>query len=178
MIKIDIKIGIDLNNGNRRMSYRGRAQYGQNFRGGCSMIIIIEVILGKVIIEEHKVIEVRILEVDIEVTFRNDNFGRGRSRSRERQYSGNCRRNDRSSSRSCLRASTHTDRVRCSKCREYNHFTKDCLNISDAEKDMSEHIQQMFNLEADETTIKDLTEDTIEILVRVNSEETIDHLNY
>ena len=48
--------------------------------------------------------------------YRNDNFERGTSRSRERQYSGNFRRNDRSSSsrsRSGLRASTNRDRIRC-----------------------------------------------------------------
>ena len=35
---------------------------------GCSMIKIIEVILGEKILEECRIIEVRILEVDIEVT--------------------------------------------------------------------------------------------------------------
>ena len=66
-------------------------------------------------------------------------FGGGRSGARERQNSNNFIRNDRSSSsrlRSGLRARTNRDRIRCFKCREYDHFAKDCLN-SDIEK-MSE----------------------------------------
>ena len=39
--------GYRSNSGDRRMSYRGRAQYGQKFREGSSMIRIIKVILGK-----------------------------------------------------------------------------------------------------------------------------------
>ena len=63
------------------------------------------------------------------------------------QYSGNSRRNDRSSSRLRLgsRASTNRDRIRCFKCREYDHFSKDCQNISDTENEQSEQIQQMLN---------------------------------
>ena len=60
--------------------------------------------------------------------YRNENYERGRSRSTERSYSGNIRRNDRSSSnsrsRSGSRVSTNRDRIRCYKCREYDHFTK------------------------------------------------------
>ena len=62
--------------------------------------------------------------------YRNENYERVRSKSRERQYQGNIRRNDRSSSRrsrSGSRLSTNRDRIRCYMCREYDHFTKDCL---------------------------------------------------
>ena len=78
--------------------------------------------------------------------YQNEDFGRGRSRSRERQYSRNFRRYDQSSirSRSGSRASTDRGQIRCFKCREYDHFAKDCLN-SDTEKEQSEQIQQMFN---------------------------------
>ena len=58
--------------------------------------------------------------------YRND---RGGSRSIEGQYQGTIRRNDRSSSsrsRSGSTASTDSGR-RCCKCKEYDHFTKDCL---------------------------------------------------
>ena len=44
--------------------------------------------------------------------------------------SNNNRRNDRSisnsRSRSGSRASTNRNRIRCYKCREYDHFMKDC----------------------------------------------------
>ena len=107
--------------------------------------------------------------------FRGDNFGRHRSRSRDRQYSGTFRRNDRTSSRSRSgsRVSTNKDRIRCFKCREYDHFAKNCLNISDTEKEQSEQIQQMFNLEEDKTELKVFAADTYENLIRENSEETI-----
>ena len=73
--------------------------------------------------------------------YTNDDFGRGRSRSRERQYSSNFRRNDQSSSstsRSGLRASPNRDRIRCFKCKDYDHFAKDCLN-SDVEKSQNKY---------------------------------------
>ena len=57
-----------LNCGNRRMSYRGRAQYVKILEEGQSMIKTIEVILGKAILEENRIIEVRILVMDVEVT--------------------------------------------------------------------------------------------------------------
>ena len=65
---------------------------------------------------------------------------RGRAWSRERHCSSNFRRNDQSSSsrsKSGLRASR--DIIRCFKCREYDHFPKDCLN-SETERE-SEQIQ-------------------------------------
>ena len=66
--------------------------------------------------------------------------------------------------------STNRDRIRCFKCRKYNNFAKDCLNISDTEKEQSEQIQQMLNLEEDTTALKVLAEDTYEDLIRANSE--------
>ena len=110
---------------------------------------------------------------------RNEDLGGGRSRSRERQYSSNFRRNNQGSSRrsrSDSRASTDRDRIRCFKCREYDHFTKDCPN-SDAEKVQSEQIQQMFNLDEDKTSLKVLIADTYDDLIRTNSDDTIDYLN-
>ena len=112
--------------------------------------------------------------------FRNDNFGRGRSRSRQRQYSGNFRRNYRNSSRltSGSRASTNRDRIGCFKCREYDHFAKNCPNISDTEKEQSEQIQQILNLEENRrTALKVLVADTYENLIRANIKETIGHFN-
>ena len=67
--------------------------------------------------------------------YRNKNYERGRSRSIERLFSGNIRGNNRSSSnsrsRSESRASTNRDRIRYYKCREYNHFAKDCLTTKE-----------------------------------------------
>ena len=91
--------------------------------------INIEMTIEDIILGIHKITEVKILEVDIEKNYRNDNFGRGRSRSRDRQYLGNFRRNDRSissRSRSGSRVSTNRDRIRCYKCRVYDHFAKYC----------------------------------------------------
>ena len=73
--------------------------------------------------------------------------------------------------------STNRDRIRCFKCREYNHFAKDCLKISDTEKEQPEQIQQMLNLEEDKRALKVLAADTYLDLIRANSEEAIDHLN-
>ena len=57
------------------------------------------------------------------------------SRSRERER----RVKSPSSSRSGLRTSMHRDRIRCFKCREYDHFANECLNLvledSDRESD-------------------------------------------
>ena len=48
-------------------------------------------------------------------------------------------------SRSGSRASTNRDRIRCYKCREYDHFARDCSN-SREERDL-EQLQQMLNME-------------------------------
>ena len=111
------------------------------------------------------------------VNYITEDFGRGRSRSRKRQYSCNFRRNDQSSSwsRSGLRASTNRDRIRCFKCREYDHFAKDCLS-SDTEKEQSEQMQQMLNLE-DKTALKVLEADAYDDPIRTNSDKAKNHLN-
>ena len=49
-----------------------------------------------------------------------------------------------SRSRSGSRASTNGDRIHCYKCREYDHFTRDCPT-SREEKEI-EQFQQMLNL--------------------------------
>ena len=110
--------------------------------------------------------------------YRNENFGRSRSRSRERQYSGNFRRNDTSSSsrsRSGLRASTNKDRVRCFKCREYDHFAKKFPN-SQTERE-PEQIQEMNNLDEDYTALKVLVAGTYDSHIRTNLDDPIEHLN-
>ena len=106
--------------------------------------------------------------------YRNENYSRerGRSRFKERSNSSNFRRNDRSSSnsrsRSGLRASTNTDRIRHNKCRVYDHFTKDCPTTA-REKGKTEQIQQMFNLDEEQTALKTMATDTYYSLSRINS---------
>ena len=115
-------------------------------------------ILGKEILEEHKIIEVKIVEVDIEVTLGVTIFEEVEVGPEKEQYSGNIKRNDRSSSglRLGSRPSTNRDRIRCFKCRE---------------------IQQMLNLEVDKMALKVFVTDNYKNLIRANSEETVDHLN-
>ena len=47
------------------------------------------------------------------------------------------------------RASTNRDRIRCYRCREYDHFARDCPT-SREEGDL-EQLQQMLNLEEKQT---------------------------
>ena len=56
-----------LNSGDRRMSYRGRAQYGENSRGSLQYAHNYRSDLGEEFLEEHTIIEVKILEVELEV---------------------------------------------------------------------------------------------------------------
>ena len=112
--------------------------------------------------------------------YRNENYERGRRRSRERQYQGNIRRDDRSSnSRSRLgsEASTNRDRIRCYMCREYDHFTKDCQTTK-VEKE-ADQIQQMFNLDEEQTWLKMLATNAYDSLNHIGSLEEIksEHLN-
>ena len=72
-------------------------------------------------------------------------------------------------SRSGSRASTNRDRIRCYKCGEYDNFAKDCPT-SREEKEI-EQLQQMLNLEDDQTTLKALVTDAQGNFCRVNSEE-------
>ena len=117
-------------------------------------LIITEITIGETILQICKIMQFKISEVDTEAIYRNDNFGRGNSRSRDRQYSDNIRRNKRGSSRSQSgsRTSTNRDRIRCYMCRKYDHFTKNCPT-SQVEKE-SEQIQQMYNIDEEQTALK------------------------
>ena len=66
------------------------------------------------------------------------------------------------------------DRIRCYKCREYDHFTKDSPTSRELE-----HLQQMLNLDDEQTSLKPLVTNTNENLNRINSEENLrqGHLN-
>ena len=85
--------------------------------------------------------------------YRND---RCRNRSRERSFSRSFDNNrtrsiSNSRSRSGSRASTNRDRIRCYKCREYDHFTRDCPT-SREEREI-EQLQQMLDLEGNQTSL-------------------------
>ena len=66
------------------------------------------------------------------------------------------------------------DRIRCLKCRDYDHFTNDCPN-SDTEEE-SKQIQKMYNLDKNQTVLQMLAAD-YEDLIETHSEEAKDHLN-
>ena len=62
---------------------------------------------------------------------RHNDYNRGRCRLRERTFtrnysSGRDRSSSNSRSRSGSRTSKNRDRIRCYKCREYDHFERDC----------------------------------------------------
>ena len=110
--------------------------------------------------------------------YRNENYSRerGRSRSRERSFSeSNHRRNDRSisngESRLGSRLSTYRDRIRCHTCWEYDHFAKDCP-ITKEERE-TQQIQQLFNFDKEQTSLKALTTDIYDSLSKINSLEDI-----
>ena len=78
----------------------------------------------------------------------SNNFGQNGSRNRNREDRSwrqsqsrerGVRARSESSSRSSSRTSTNRDRVRCFKCREYDHFANECPNLvpndSDRESD-------------------------------------------
>ena len=70
-------------------------------------------------------------------------------------FSGNRNRSKSNSrSRSGSRTSMDRDRIRCYKCREYDHFTKDCPT-SREEREL-EQLHQMLNLEDEQTSLKSL----------------------
>ena len=61
-------------------------------------------------------------------------------------------------SRSGSRASTNRHRIRCCKCRQYDHFTLDCPT-SREEREL-EQLQQMLNLDDEQTSLKPLVTNT------------------
>ena len=70
----------------------------------------------------------------------------------------------------------NTDRIHCYKCREYDHFARDCPT-SREEKEI-EQLQQMLNL-GNEQLITPPTSNTQAQLSRISSEENLraNHLN-
>ena len=69
------------------------------------------------------------------------------------------------------------DRIRCYKCRKYDHFAKDCP--TSREKKEIKQLQQMPNLEDEQTSLKSLVTDAQDNFNRPNFEENLrpGHLN-
>ena len=93
---------------------------------------------------------------------RYNDYNRDRNRPRERTFTRNYSSNrDRSSSNSRLRsrsrANKNRDRIRSYKCREYDHFARDCPN-SREERDL-EQLQQMLNMEEQNHRIESSDDD-------------------
>ena len=150
-----------LDSGDRRISFSSRIQYGQNyrdrpryeknyrnnFRQGSFR--------GNVRMYQNQNNRRQNYIGEYRGNYRNENYNRGRSSSRERQHQGNMRRNDRSNgsrSRSGSGANTNRERIRCYKCREYDHFTTDCPTTK-VEKEIDQ-LQQIFNLDEEQTSLK------------------------
>ena len=176
MIKIDIKIGID------QIAEIGECHIGaevsvdKTIEEGHSMIKIIELTLEEKILEEHKIIEVRILEVDIEVTLETITLEEVEVGLEKDSIQVTSEKNERSSSvsRSGSRESANRDRIRCLNVGSMIIFPK-IVWKSDTEKEQSEEIQQILNLEEDKTLLKVLAINIYEDLIRANSEKTIDY---
>ena len=69
-------------------------------------------------------------------------------------------RSDSSSrSRSNLRISTNRDRVRCFKCREYDHFANECPNLvtEDSDRESDSARQASLQILADSDTVLNKT---------------------
>ena len=69
------------------------------------------------------------------------------------------------------------DRIRCYKCREYDHFTKDCPTSREGKE--IEQLQQMLNLQDEQTSLKSLVTNRQDNFSRTNTEENLrpGHLN-
>ena len=91
------------------------------------------------------------------------------------------RRNNRSTgnsrSTSGSRVSINRDRIRCYKCREYDHFANDYPTLKE-EREI-EQIQQIFNLDEEQTSLKAIITDMNDSLNKINSMENVrqEHLN-
>ena len=77
--------------------------------------------------------------------------------------------------RSGSRASTNRDRIRCFECRDYDHFVRFCPTKQQSRE--TEQIQQMFNMDEDQTILQTPLMDTEENEMTITLMETRDNLN-
>ena len=80
-----------------------------------------------------------------------------------------------SRSRSGSRLSMNRDRIRCFECREYDHFARECPTRQESRE--TEQIQQMFNMDKDQTILQTPVTDTEEDKMTITPTETRDNLN-
>ena len=85
------------------------------------------------------------------------------------------RSNSNSRSRWGSRVSTNRDRIRCFECREYDHFTRDCL-MTQADREV-EQVQQMFNMDEDQTILQKPQMDVDQVRQSVSPTESRENLN-
>ena len=100
---------------------------------------------------EDKIIEEGIEMIDIMIII-EAGIDQEKGHSQEIIVVAGDRSSSNSRSRSGSRASTNRDRIRCYKCREYDHFARDCPT-SREERDL-ERLQEMLNMEAKEQTYR------------------------
>ena len=105
--------------------------------------------MGEIIIIEEVIIGIKVM-IGIGV----DSF------ERQRRNRRNNRCVSKSRSRSGSRASTKRDRIRCFECREYDHFARECPTGQASRE--TEDIQQMFNMDEDQTILQTPLMDTDE----------------
>ena len=80
-----------------------------------------------------------------------------------------------SRSRSDSRTHTNRDRIRCFECREYGHFARECPTGQASRE--TEQIQQIFNMDEDQTILQTSLMDTNGQELTVTLMEARDNLN-
>ena len=142
---------------------------------GQDMILVIEVVTC-IIQEVIQGVAGIIIGNNRRGIYGNQNYDRNRSRSYERQNRDgrDSKSTSNSRSRSGSRSSTNRDRIRCFECREYNHFAWECLTRQ-ASREV-EQIQQMFNMDEDQTILQTPLMDTDEDKQTITPVETLGQL--
>ena len=170
MIREDFKIGLD-----QTMLYRGQPRYGQDYRGRSRYDSNNRGSYGYNTRGSQRY--GRPNNNNRRGNFRSQNYDRNRSRLYERQNRD--RRDSRnisnSRSRSGSRVTTNRDRIRCFECRAYNHFARDCPTRQTSRE--AEQIQQMFNMDEDQTLLQTPLMDTDQDKQTISPVETRDNLN-
>ena len=113
-------------------------------------------------------------------SYRDQSYSRGWGRSFERQ--NRSRRDNRiesnSRSKSGSRVSTNRDRIWCFKCGEYDHFAQECpVRLARKTNREAEQIQQMFNINEDQTLIQTLLMDRDKDELTITPVDTRENLN-